>query len=243
LSEAGYAVVLVARRKDRLQKLAGELGSTLVVATDLTADGSIAALSSELQSKGIALDCLVNSAGMGHTGPFAEQDPATLDRMMDLNVRSLVALTRSVLPGMVARGRGAIVNVASTAAFQPVPFLTVYAATKAFVLSFTEGLAVELAGTGVQVQALCPGVTATEFLTVSETHDDLLISKLPQLTAEQVAATSVRALGRSRVRVVPGLSNRAVGLLVRLAPGRLARRVAGELYRPRGARAGGHPHK
>ncbi len=153
--------------------------------------------------------------------------------MLDLNIRAVVSLTQAFLPDMVSRRRGAIVNVASNAAFQPVPFLTVYAATKAFVLSFTEGLAEELKGTGVGVQALCPGITATEFLDVAETHPGLLVRRMPTMTAEQVVEASLTGLDRGRVRVVAGFANRALVTLQRFVPSTLVRRVSAELYRPR----------
>jgi short-subunit dehydrogenase len=203
---------------------------------DLAAPESAARLKQWVGSLGLSVDLLVNSAGLGHTAPFEEQRPETLRAMLDLNVRAVVELTHAFLPGMRARGRGRIVNVASNAAFQPVPFLTVYAATKAFVLSFTEGLAEELRGSGVQVQALCPGITATEFLDVAETDGALLVRRMPLLTAEAVVRASLRGLDRGRVRVVAGWSNRLLGFAAqRLSPGSLARRVAGELYRPRKA--------
>jgi short-subunit dehydrogenase len=131
------------------------------------------------------------------------------------------------------------VNVASNAAFQPVPYLTVYAATKAFVLSFTEGLAEEVRGTGIRVQALCPGITATEFLDVAETHRGMLVRRMPMMTAEQVVEASLRGLDRGGVRVVAGWPNRLLGFVAqRLAPRGLARRVAGRLYRPGGVAQG-----
>jgi short-subunit dehydrogenase len=127
------------------------------------------------------------------------------------------------------------VNVASNAAFQPVPYLAVYAATKSFVLSFTESLAEELRGSGVRVQALCPGITATEFLDVAGTHDGLLVTRMPMMTPAAVAEASLVGLDKGRVLVVAGWSNRLLGFVVRrLAPRAVARRVAAQLYRPRG---------
>ncbi len=155
--------------------------------------------------------------------------------MLALNITALVDLSRAFLPEMLGRGRGAIINVASNAAFQPVPFLNVYAATKAFVLSFTEGLAEEVRGSGVRVQALCPGITATEFLDVAETHSGLLVRRMPTMTAEDVVAASLAGLDRGRVRVVAGFANRALATLQRFVPNAVVRRVSGELYRPRGA--------
>jgi short-subunit dehydrogenase len=230
-------VVLVARREDRLAALALELGGepvAIAVAADLARDGAAEGLKRELDERGLAVDGLVNCAGFGLTGRFASQAPAVIQAMCDVNVRAVVAMTRAFLPPMLERRRGRIVNVASNAAFQPIPYLAVYAATKAFVLSFSEALASELAGTGVQVQALCPGITATEFLDVSETGGELRVRRMPMMTPRQVVAASLDGLERGRLRVVVGFSNRLLGFVTqRLAPVWLARRVAGELYRPR----------
>jgi uncharacterized protein len=243
LRARGERVVLVARRADRLRSLAGELGGephALAVPLDLAAPGAADALRADVESRGIAVDCLVSCAGLGNTALFENQRPEAIQAMLDVNVRALVELTRAFLPGMRARGRGRIVNVSSNAAFQPVPYLTVYAATKAFALSFTEGLAEELRGTGVRVQALCPGITATEFQDVAETHRGQLVGRLPMMTAEAVARASLEGLDRGRVRVVPGWQNRALGFFVqRIAPRGLARRVAGALFRPRDVKEGG----
>jgi hypothetical protein len=238
LRARGERVVLVARRDGRLESLARELGGephALVVPLDLAVAGSAEALRRDLDSRGVAVHILVSCAGLGHTAAFETQRPEAIRAMLDVNVRAVVELAHAFLPGMRARGRGWIVNVASIAAFQPVPYLTVYAATKAFVLSFSEGLAEELRGTGVRVQALCPGLTATEFLEVAETHEGLLVTRLPAMTADDVVRASLKGLDRGRVRVVAGWPNRVLGFVVqRLAPRGLTRRVAGALYRPSG---------
>ena len=237
LRARGQSVVLVARRQDRLAALASELGGepgALAVAADLAREGAADALRNMLDDRRLAIDGLVNCAGLGLTGPFASQPKAVIRAMCDVNVRAVVELTRAFLPPMLERRRGRIVNVASNAAFQPIPYLAVYAATKAFVLSFSEALGEELRGTGIQVQALCPVVTATEFLDVSETGWDLRVRRLPMMTPRQVVEASLDGLERGRLRVVVGLPNRVLGFLAqRLAPGRLARGVAGYLYRPR----------
>jgi short-subunit dehydrogenase len=242
LRARGERVVLVARRADRLQSLANELGGephALVLPLDLAGPGAAEALRGEVESRGIAVDCMVNCAGLGHTAPFDSQRPEAIRAMIDVNVRALVELTRVFLPGMKSRARGRIVNVASNAAFQPVPYLTVYAATKSFALSFSEGLAEELRGTGVRVQALCPGITATEFLDVAETHRGLLVTRMPMMTADAVVRASLEGLDRGKVRVVAGWPNRVLGFVVqRIAPRALSRRVAGELYRPREEKKG-----
>jgi short-subunit dehydrogenase len=242
LRARGERVVLVARRADRLQSLASELGGephALALPLDLAGPGAAESLLRSMESRGIAVDCLVSCAGLGHTALFDTQRPEAIRAMLDVNVRALVELTRVFLPGMKGRARGRIVNVASNAAFQPVPYLTVYAATKSFALSFTEGLAEELRGTGVRVQALCPGITSTEFLDVAETHPGMLVTRMPMMTPEAVVRASLEGLEHGKVRVVAGWRNRALGFVVqRIAPRSLARRVAGELYRPREEKEG-----
>jgi short-subunit dehydrogenase len=239
LHARGQSVVLVARRQERLAALARELGGeprALVLPADLAVEGAADSIRRRLDEQGLAIDGLVNNAGLGLTGAFAQQAPAALRSMCDVNVRAVVELTRAFVPGMLERRRGFVVNVASNAAFQPIPYLGVYAATKAFVLSFSEALATELRGSGVRVQALCPGITATEFLDVSQTSRDLGVRRLPMMTPRQVVDASLDALESGRLRVVVGFANRVLGFLTRrLAPDALARRVAGELYRPRGA--------
>jgi len=237
LRARGESVVLVARRRDRLAALASELGgepAAVPIVADLAREGVADELRKQSDERGLAVDGLVNCAGLGLTGPFASQSRAVIRAMCDVNVRAVAELTRAFLPPMLERRRGFIVNVASTAAFQPIPYLGVYAATKAFVLSFSEALGEELRGTGIQVQALCPGVTATEFLDVSETGGDLRVRRLPMMTPRQVVEASLDGLERGRLRVVVGFSNRLLAFVTRrLAPAWLARRVAGELYRPR----------
>jgi short-subunit dehydrogenase len=237
LRARGEAVVLVARRQERLAALASVLGgepAAVAITADLAREGAADELRRQIDERGLVVDGLVNCAGLGLTGPFASQSPSVVRAMCDLNVRAVVELTRAFLPPMLERRRGRIVNVASNAAFQPIPYLGVYAATKAFVLSFTEALASELDGTGVGVQALCPGITATEFLDVSATGGELRVRRMPMMTPRQVVEASLEGLDRGRLRVVVGFSNRVLGFVTqRLAPAWLARRVAGELYRPR----------
>ena len=237
LRARGEAVVLVARRQERLAALASDLGgepAAVAITADLAREGAADELRRQIDERGLVVDGLVNCAGLGLTGPFASQSPSVIRAMCDLNVRAVVELTRAFLPPMLERRRGRIVNVASNAAFQPIPYLGVYAATKAFVLSFSEALASELDGTGVRVQALCPGITATEFLDVSATGGELRVRRMPMMTPRQVVEASLEGLDRGRLRVVVGFSNRVLGFVTqRLAPAWLARRVAGELYRPR----------
>jgi short-subunit dehydrogenase len=236
LRSRGERVILVARREERLKSLAQELGgadAVAVVPVDLAGSEGPAQLQAEVERNGFHVDLLVNNAGSGDTGPFALQPIDRLRGMIDLNARALVEITRRFLPGMLQRRRGRIVNVVSNGAFQPVPYLNVYAATKSLVLSFSEGLATELQGTGVRVQALCPGLTETEFFDVARTGKELLVNRLPRMTAEEVVACSLRALDKGKLRVVPGLSNQLLASVVRFAPRSLARSVLARLYRPR----------
>jgi uncharacterized protein len=232
LARRGERLVLVARRGDRLSALARELGNdTLAIPLDLTCRDAGERLEAELGERGLELDLLVNNAGVGDTGRFHERPLELALRMVDLNSRAMVELTRRFLPSLLQRGRGRIINVVSTSAFQPVPFLAVYAASKAFALSFTEALAGELQGSGVKLQALCPGLTATEFQAVAHT-DSVPFNRTPAMTPAAVVEESLRALERGRVTVVTGLRNRLTVAVLPLAPRSLVRRKAADLFRP-----------
>lgn len=236
LARAGRRVVLVARRADRLEALAAELGGperAVTIPADLAAPGGPARLCEELGRRQLPIGLLVNNAGSGDTGAFADQPIDRLSAMIDLNCRSVVELTRLLLPAMLARRSGAIVNVVSTGAFQPVPYLAVYAASKSLVLSFTEALATELSGSGVRVQALCPGLTETEFFEVARTAPGMRVNRLPRARPEAVVAASLRGLRTGRLRVFPVLADRFVAGLVRFLPGALVRGTAAGLYRER----------
>lgn len=236
LSRRGERLILVARRADRLASLAEELGGegrALAIPLDLTGLDAGGRLEAAVGERGLLVDFLVNNAGLGDTGRFHERPLDRALEMVDLNSRVLVELTRRFLPPMLERRRGRIVNVVSTSAFQPVPFLTVYAASKAFALSFTEGLATELQGTGVGVQALCPGLTATEFQERAHT-DRVRFNSTPAMTPEAVVEESLRALDSGRLIVVTGLRNRITLAAQAFAPRSLVRRVAADLFRPAG---------
>jgi uncharacterized protein len=236
LKARGHKLILVARRAERLEALSRDLGgadAAAVVPVDLAGPAGPALLQARIEALGLSVDLLVNNAGAGDTGPFADEPLDRLRAMIDLNARAVVELTHRFLPPMMARRRGGIINVVSNAAFQPVPYLNVYAATKSLVLSFTEALAVELQGSGVVVQALCPGLTETEFFEVARTGERLLVNRLPRMAPEAVVSASLRGLDRRKLRVVPGLSDRLLAALVRIAPRGFASRVAAHLYRPR----------
>ena len=234
LRARGEAVVLVARRADRLASLSAELGGephAVAIAADLAHDGAASKLKQALDARGIAVDGLVNCAGLGRTGPFASQPPEAVRAMCDVNVRALVELTRAFLPPMLERGRGRIVNVASNAAFQPIPFLGVYAATKSFVLSFTGGPRRGAAGKRRQGAGALPGDHRNR---VPRRRRDRTASRRPSAAdddAGQVVAASLAGLDGGQLRVVVGFANRLLGRAQRFVPGWLARGSQVELYR------------
>ena len=230
----GERLVLVARRADRLARLAAELGgeeAVLAVSLDLARPDAAESLRRQLDDRGIGVRLLVNNAGVGYSGRVYEQAPERLRAMIDLDVRAVVELTRAFLPGMIARGSGAVLNVVSMSAFQPVPFLAVYAASKAFVLSLTESMATELEGTGVTVQALCPGNIPTEFQGVAGTTD-VKFNRTPATTPREVVEASLAALDRRKLLVIPAVRDRITVGAQRFVPRSWVRRAAAELFRP-----------
>jgi uncharacterized protein len=234
LASRGSRLVLVARREDRLRQLAESLpaaptGAHEVIAADLTQDGACQRIAGELRERGIAVDALVNNAGFATHGLFADTDAGRLSDEVELNVASLVRLTRLLAPGMVERRQGVVVNVASTAAFQPVPYMAVYGATKAFVLSFSEALWGELRPAGVQVLALCPGATETEFFGIAGEAASVGRRQAP----EQVVATALRALDRDAPAVVSGRVNAVTAFAPRLLPRRVLIHVVRRTMAPR----------
>ncbi len=228
LSARGDRLVLVARRKERLEALASELGNARAVAIDLGELGAAGRLIADLAAHGESVACLVNNAGFGLAGRVAELDGARQRSMIDLNCGALTELAHAVLPAMIAAKSGAILNVASTAAFQPGPGMAVYFATKAFVLSFSEALHEEVRGYGVSVTALCPGPTATEFGEVAGWGGNAMLDKLSATSADVVRA-GIAAMDKRRAIVIPGLVNKAGAQGHRLLPRWLLRRVAGSI--------------
>ncbi|MCF2514739.1 SDR family oxidoreductase [Sphingomonas sp. G124] len=232
LSAKGKRLVLVARRKDRLDALAAELGNARSIGEDLSLPGAIDRLMAELAAHGEHVELLINNAGFGLTGRFAELDGKRQRQMIDLNCGTLTELAYVVLPGMVERRSGAILNVASTAAFQPGPGMAVYFATKAFVLSFSEALHEEVKRHGVIVSALCPGPTATEFGEVAGFKPSGPSAKL-FVDMAAVSASVVRAglagLEKRQAIVVPGMINKATAQAHRFFPRSWVRRIAGTI--------------
>jgi len=228
LSKRGHRLVLAARRKDRLEQLAKELGNARAVAIDLSKKDSATKLLADVAAAGEVVDLLVNNAGFGLIGRFAELDAKRQRQMIDLNVGTLTDLCRAVAPGMIERKSGAILNVASTAAFQPGPKMAVYFATKAFVLSLSEALHEELKPHGVKVSCLCPGPTRTEFGEVAGFGGSGAFDRLAMGAAE-VVETGLNALDRNKAVVITGTINKIGALSTRFAPRSTVRKIAGAI--------------
>ncbi len=228
LSKRGYALVLAARRKERLDHLAKELGNARAVPIDLSGKAAAARLLADVEAHDETVEILVNNAGFGLIGPFAELDAGRERQMVDLNVGALTDLCRAVAPGMIERKSGGIINVASTAAFQPGPKMAVYFATKAFVLSLSEALHEELKPHGVKVSCLCPGPTRTEFGEVAGFGGSNMFDKLAMDAAEVVQA-GLKGLDANRAVVVTGLINKVGAASTRFAPRSVVRKIAGAI--------------
>lgn len=237
-AQAGHPLVLVARSKERLDSLAASLTAkhgvrVQVQSADLARPGAARSLAAELKRKRVRVDVLVNNAGVMQSGAFTSIPGRRHQELIDLNVAGLTGMLAEFLPPMTKRGHGRVLNVASVAAFQPVPMLATYAASKAFVLSLTESLAEELQDSGVTVTALCPGFTATHMLTTAIKSNSRL-AKLPGLlvgNADEVADAGYRACMQGVVVAVPGAANQAITLVSRATPKWLVRRIAGSIVR------------
>ena len=227
-----HDVVLVARRRDRLEALAAELRTSGVradvIAADLAATSGAQAVIEEVGRLGAEIEFLVNNAGAGATGAFAEMDLSRSLSMVQLNIASLLALTRAFLPPMLARRRGRVLNVGSTAGCAPGPFMAVYYASKAFVNSFSEALAYELRGSGVTATASLPGATETEFATVAGNRHSLLF-RLGAASARSVARQAYRAMMSGRPVVVHGIKNKLTVQSLRVSPRSLTRAITASL--------------
>lgn len=231
LAKRGYDLLLVARTADALEAVAARARTAGVrakaIVADLTEPGAVGVIADAAIRFGGPVELLVNNAGFGLYGTFETLDATRQDEMIRLNVESLVKMTRCFAPAMLANGRGAIVNVASTASFQPVPFMSVYGASKAFVLSFSEAIAAEFRGRGVRVLALCPGPTETNFAAVAG-----CAAPRKRRSSDEVVATALRALDEGKTVVVDGRSNRVLSLLPRFVPRGLVTRIAAKMMRP-----------
>ena len=235
----GYDFVLVARRRDRLDALAAELSSqhgaaSEVIEADLATDEGVSAIEARLRRGDI--DMLINNAGFGTFGEYAKLPLARELEELDLNVRALMRLSHAALGPMTERKSGAIINVASAAAFQPIPYNATYAATKAFVLHFSEAIHEETRRSGVTVTCLCPGPVKTEFQQVAGL-DESSIPSFAWESVESVVNTALSSVRSRRAIAIPGTINKMTSASSRLAPRFLVRRIAGSMFRDRGPAA------
>jgi short-subunit dehydrogenase len=229
LAGRGYDLILVARRRDRLEQLAEQVPTTAhVVECDLANDA--AELPGEVEKLGVDVDLLVNNAGFGLRGHFTDQDPDREAEMVRVNCEAVVILTHAFLPGMIERGRGGVITVASTAGMQPLPYETTYGASKAFAISFSEAVSMELRGTGVRALVVNPGPVKTEWQAVAGYDENTRV--MPgMISAEQCVADSLSAFDRGKRSVIPG---RLFPWLMRatVAPKPIKLRVTERIYRP-----------
>jgi short-subunit dehydrogenase len=222
LHRRGHQVVLVARSADKLTALADEFGERAhVLPADLSDRPTRAGLLRRVEELGLTPDVLINNAGLSTLGPVSKSDPAAELNMIEVDIAAVADLCSRFLPGMVERGRGAVLNVASTAAFQPLPGQAAYGAGKAFVLSYTQSLAGELRGTGVSATALCPGPVKTGFGETAGFADEDAEAALPKfmwISAEAVAKAAIDGLARGRLVVIPGAGNRVAAMFAQVTP-------------------------
>ena len=233
----GYDLVLIARRLEPMQALAAELNavgaSATVISTDLGQVGAAASLVQTLEQRGIVVDLLINNAGLGDTGLFYQADPQRIASMLQVNIVALTELTRFILPKMVARRRGKVMLVASTAAFQPGPGMAVYYASKSYVLSFGQAIDYELRGTGVTVTTLCPGPTESEFVQVAHMEGvGLFNGPMPVMSAAAVARRGYQALKDGRRVVITGVVNRLIAWSARFSPTSVLLFIANKVNTP-----------
>lgn len=234
LARDKHDLVLVARSRDKLESLGRELSASHAIQArplpaDLSDPSAPEQVFQQLEDQALTIDILFNNAGFGARGSFSEIDYDVEARMLQVNIGSLTQLTRLLLPGMLERRRGKILNVASTAAFVPGPFMAVYYASKAYVLSFSEALSEEVQGTGVTVTALCPGPTETNFAATAGNQDSSLFRTATIMDARTVARAGYDGLMAGERIVVPGWNNRMTVLSTRLAPRSMLARITRKL--------------
>jgi uncharacterized protein len=235
LAQGGTHLVLTARRRDRLESLASKLKKehavqVETVAADLAHPNAPQEIYAFAKDKGLSIELLINNAGFGQYGELTQVDPQRLLDMVQVNCAAVVYLARLFLPDMIARKRGDVLILASTASFQAVPYISTYAATKAFDLLFAEGLAEEMKPFGIRVCALCPGSTESEFHEVA--GQEKFTGKHHQETAEKVARVGLEALAAGKSYVISGLGNYLGAQSQRLVPRRLVTRIAANMFRP-----------
>jgi uncharacterized protein len=234
LGDRASSLVLVARRLDRIEELSDELTkkypnlSVHCRAVDLSQSNQVYELCAWLEREKIGVDFLINNAGLGDRGSFATAEPRRVNEMLAVNIVALTVLTRALLPAMIQKKRGGILNVSSTAGFLPIRNLAVYAATKAYVTSFSEAIRGEVRKTGITVTALCPGPVTTEFSEVAQRSSGKKERPSPsfvRVPVEDVVRAGLEAIERDKPIVVPGLVMKIAMLLVRLTPMAILRRV------------------
>jgi short-subunit dehydrogenase len=234
----GHNLVLVARNEEALRALAAELEQkhgikAHVLAKDLADQASAQQIHDELSNRGIAIEVLVNNAGFGTHGPFARSELVKELTMIQVNIVALIQLTRLFLPQMISRKSGKIMNVGSMAGFVPGPYMSVYFATKAFVLSHSVALAQEVSKKGITVSVLCPGPTKTDFQRRANIAESKFLKKPRSMTSMDVAKAGYDGLMAGKLIVVPGLSNKAIRVASKIAPRTMLARVAGKMNRDR----------
>jgi short-subunit dehydrogenase len=228
-----FDLIITARNQLELEKIAGELKAkhvthVHVIPADLTLPEAPQQIFSEIERRGLPVDILINNAGFGFYGPFAESDSKSSLGMIDVNIAALTSLTRLVLPGMIERRRGKIMNVASTAGFQPGPLMAVYYATKAYVIMFSEAIANELKGSGASVTCLCPGATATKFAGRANMEESRLF-KMSAMPSKDVALAGYKGMMAGKGMVIPGLLNKTFAMSVRFSPRKLVTAISRSL--------------
>jgi uncharacterized protein len=237
-ARAGQTLLLVARDPATLEQTARDLRDAhgvevRVTAQDLSTQEGCTGVEQALRRYHLYADCLVNNAGVMSSGFFQDQDPDMVARLIDLDIRTVVDLTRRFLPGMVARGSGGVLNVASMMGFMPVPYQAAYAAAKAFVLSFTKALAYETMGTGVAVSAVAPGVVATRLHSKAGSQNSYYTRFFPMMTPKQVARAAYRGFRHGRGLIVPGIFNQLAVSAMRFVPDFLLVPTMGLFFRVR----------
>jgi short-subunit dehydrogenase len=219
----GHDLILVARTAEKLDEVGGRAAASHgiqfhAIVADLSEPAGARRVIEIVSERAMQVDVLVNNAGVGTVGPFATSDPDRQMRMIQLNVATPTFLTRQLLPGMIARRRGGVLNVASTAAFQPGPLMSVYYASKAYLLSFSEALANEVGGTGVTVTCLCPGPTHTGFVEAAEMQGSRLFNSFAVMRSRDVADAGYEGFATGKRLVVPGVMNKLVAQSARFSP-------------------------
>ena len=235
LAARGMHLILTSRREELLQALATELHTahgtkTEIIVLDLGAPGAPARLIEEIAARGRSVELLVNNAGFGYVSPVEKTSPERIQELINLNISALTDLCLRILPGMMERGHGGIINIASVAAFQPVAYMGAYAASKAYVLHFSEALWAEARERGVTVTALCPGTTKTEFFDVAGASE--FLSKRSYQEVKPVVRTGLRAFEKGRQYVISGWKNYFLSMLVRIGSRRTVVRESMKYFRP-----------